>query len=120
MKKVLCYTFTDKKLQDFIPYFFVDTINESSRIFNIIDYVKADSEQNIQDDFITRNQENYLDEIYIILKDKIRLHSFDRPLSQYTYCSFKNLCSALCQTEIGTLDVEQAIDYYIEFGAEFE
>ena len=45
--RVLCYTFTGKKLPDFIPYFFNDTINENSKIFDLVEYIKVNSEKDI-------------------------------------------------------------------------
>nr|APZ80118.1 hypothetical protein [Debaryomyces hansenii]APZ80122.1 hypothetical protein [Debaryomyces hansenii]AUG89700.1 hypothetical protein [Debaryomyces hansenii] len=112
--RVLCYTFTGKKLPDFIPYFFNDTINENSSIFKVIEYIKVNNEKDIKDDFNTRKSEDYLEEIYIILEDKIRLHSFNRPLNQYTYCSFRDLCSVLTMSNLSNLDIDEMIDYYTE------
>lgn len=33
MKSLLCYTFTGKKLPDFIPYFFEDTMNYDTNFY---------------------------------------------------------------------------------------
>lgn len=112
--RVLCYTFTGKKLPDFIPYFFDDTIHEKSRIFNIIDYIKVNTEQDIKNDLINRKCDDYFNEIYVILENKIRLNSFTKPLNEYTYCSFEDLCSLLSMSNLSSLDVDQQIDNYIQ------
>ncbi|CAG87048.1 DEHA2D09878p [Debaryomyces hansenii CBS767] len=59
---------TGKKLS--VSYFFDD----------IIDYVKINTERDIKNDF----DDNYFNEIYVILEDKIRLNSFTEPLVEYT------------------------------------
>lgn len=112
--RVLCYTFTGKKLSDFIPYFFYDTINENSKIFDLVEYVTVDSEKDILKDFNTKNYKNYFNEIYVILENKIRLNSFTKPLNEYTYCSFEDLCSLLSMSNLSSLDVDQQIDNYIQ------
>lgn len=118
--RVLCYTFTGKKLSDFIPYFFYDTINENSKIFDLVEYVTVDSEKDILKDFNTKNYKNYFNEIYVILEDKIRLNSFSRPLNEYTYCSFEDLCALLDMTSLGDLNINDMIDYYVQDGVEFK
>ena len=118
--RVLCYTFTGKKLPDFIPYFFYDTIDENSDIFEIIDYVKVDNEQDIQDDFNTKNPNDYFREIYVILNDKIRLNSFTKPINECTYTSFEDLCALLDMSSLGDLNVNELIDYYVKEGVEFK
>lgn len=120
MRSLLCYTFTGKKLSDFIPYFFYDTINENSKIFDLVEYVIVDSEKDILKDFNTKNYKNYFNEIYVILEDKIRLNSFSRPLNEYTYCSFKDLCALLDMTSLGDLNINDMIDYYVQDGVEFK
>ena len=118
--RLLCYTFSGKKLHDFIPYFIDDTVNERMSIFKVTDYIKVNNEQDIQNDFDTRNSENYLEEIYVILENKIRINSFDRPLNQYTYCSFNSLCSLLSMSDLSSLEIDQLIDSYVEDGIEYK
>lgn len=120
MKSLLCYTFTGKKLDDFIPYFFNDTINKNSRIFNLVKYVNIKSEQEFKSDFYNKNRNKYFDEIYVILDNKIRLHSFYKSYNEYSFCSFEDLCSLLSMSQIGELDIDGIIEYYIEEGVEYK
>lgn len=120
MKKILCYTFTGKKLSDFIPYFFEDTMNHDTNFYKRVDYIKVNSEKNIKNDLINRNQVNYLNEIYVILEDKIRLNSFTKPINECTYTSFEDLCALLDMSSLGDLNVNELIDYYVKEGVEFK
>lgn len=120
MKTLLCYTFTSKKLPDFIPYFFDDTFNENSSIFKVVKYVEINKESDFQNDFCNRNKKEHFDEIYIIQKDKIRLHSFYKPVNEFTYSSFEDLGALLCMSSLGNLDVDALIDIHTEKGVEFK
>lgn len=77
-------------------------------------------EYDIENDIKNKQINDYINEIYVILEDKIRLNSFSRPLNEYTYCSFEDLCILLSMTSLGELDVDDQIDYYTESGIEFK
>lgn len=55
---------------------------------------------------------------HVILENKIRLHSFYKPIAEYKFCSFKDLGALLWMTELG--DVDDQIAYYLQEGIEFE
>lgn len=120
MRSLLCYTFTGKKLPDFIPYFFEDSFEKNSRFFKVVEYVKVNNELEFQNDFYNKDKNNHFYEVYVILENKIRLHSFSKPVNEYTYCSFRDLCSVLSMSEIGDLDINEMINYYIESGIEYK
>ena len=118
--RVLCYTFTGKKLPDFIPYFFEDTMNYDTTFYERVDYVKINTNYDIENDIKNKQTNDYFNEIYVILEDKIRLNSFTRPLNEYTYCSFEDLCILLSMTSLNNLNANELIDYHTEKGVEFK
>lgn len=77
-------------------------------------------EYDIENDIKNKQINDYINEIYVILEDKIRLNSFSRPLNEYTYCSFEDLCALLDMTSLGDLNINDMIDYYVQDGVEFK
>ncbi|ODQ76877.1 hypothetical protein BABINDRAFT_26464, partial [Babjeviella inositovora NRRL Y-12698] len=106
--KVLVFTFDNTNLYN---RYYND--GENNFVNDMIEYVNVKNEEEKAEDIANRNDEDYYNEIFTLMKDKIKIKSFTRNLDEFSFTNYDLILSVLSLINVQKFDVEDTIDSYI-------